>query len=586
MNKLLSLALLLSVLLFSACQNERSAAKWKRSGQDILIRMPQEPSGLNSLMAFDAYSTTAQRYLYQFLEDMDPHSGELRPQLLEKKPTIEMLENGGVRYDFDMHPKAVWDNGKPVTGEDYLFTLKLIMNPHIPASIFRPYLDFLDRVETDPENPRHFSVYTKRPYILAEEVITNILPVMPEYKFDPEGIMRNYSLEELMNPELRKQFEEDERLQAFAKSFTSDANNRAPEQVGGSGPYRLEEWSEGQRLVFVKKDPWWGDEYCPENELLCAYPPRITIKPVKDPSAAATLIKGEEIDIADLLNPRDFVEMRDDPKLNQIYSFEAPLTLRHYFIYINTRNPKLDDPKVRRALAHLLNTQQIIQDVFYGLGEPVSSPIFPGKDYYAKDLKPIPFDIEQAKVLLSEAGWMDTDGNGTVDKKINGQKVEMELNFLVTPNEPSKQIALLFQENAQKAGVKINIQILDFKAWRQAMNAREYELANGALSYQPVLDDLTQIWHTQSSQAGGMNRTFFGSEESDQIIEEINRTLDKKKRDKLYKIFQHMIYEYQPVINIMTARSRIAIHRRFDAFTSYVPPSYYPMLYRLEDELQ
>ncbi len=586
MNKLLFVVFFLSVFLFSACQNEQAKPSWKRSGPDILVRVPIEPSGLNPLMAFDAYSSSAQLYLYQFLETVDPQTGRLKPQLLEKEPGVEMLDNDRVRYDFIIHPQAAWDNGRAITGEDYLFTLKLIMNPHLPASVFRPYLDFLEKVEVDPQNPRHFYAYTKRPYILAEEVLTNILPVMPEYKFDPEGFMRNYTLEDLMNPELSAQFEEDEALQAFAKSFSSNANNRSPEKVGGSGPYRLEEWSEGQRLVFTKKDKWWGDALADDNELLRAYPPHITLKPVKDQAAAATLLKGEEVDIADLLDPRDFVEMRADSNLSKIYAFEAPLTLRHYFIYINTRNPKLDDPRVRRALAHLVNVKQIIDDVFYGLGQAVNSPIFPGKDYYAKDLAPIPFDIEKAKILLSEAGWRDTDGNGIVDKKINDQKVEMELSFLITPNETGKQIALLFRESAQKAGVKVNIQTLDFKAWRKAMNAREYELANGALSYQPVLDDLTQIWHTQSSRPGGMNRTFFGSEQTDQLIEEINRTLDKKKRDKLYRIFQHMIYEDQPIINIMTARSRIAIHRRFDAFTSYVPPSYYPMLYRLKSDLQ
>ncbi len=579
MDRLLFFALL-SLFVFS-CKSEPSGKSWKRSGPEIALRIPAEPTGLNPLLAFDANSTPIQRYLYQFLEDLDPTTGRFEPQLLRQKPLITELDDGRVRYDFEIRPEAVWDDGKPITGYDYLFTLKMVLNPHIQAShIFRPYLDFVDRIEIDSDHPRRFFAIAKEPYILAEEALVNIMPVLPEHLFDPEGVMQAYSFSDLQNPDLIEQFAQDERLKAFAKLFSDSKHNRSPEHLYGSGPYRLLEWQSGERLVFVKKENWWGDALAEQHALFRAYPPRITLKPVKDAAAAAAMLRAEEVDIVDMLDPRDFAEMRADSRLNSIYAFEAPLTLRYYFIYINNQNPKLDDPRVRRALAHLTNVEQIIHDVFYGLGQPVSTPILPGKDYYAEDLTPIPYDVERAKILLSEAGWIDTNGNGIVDKKINGQKVEMKLSLLVTPREASQQLALLIKESAQKAGVEINIETLDFKALRKRLNTRDYELANGALAMQPGLDDLTQLWHTQSSLQGGMNRTLFGSAETDRLIEEINRTFDKQKRDKLYRIFQKMWYEEQPVINIMAARSRIALHRRLDAFTSFVSPGYYPMQYR------
>ncbi len=567
------------LLLVNACKNEPSGKKWTRSGSDLVVRIPAEPVSLNPLTAYDAHSTFAQRFLYQFLEDLDPKTGQYKPQLLLAPPRITTLENGKVRYEFEIRPEAVWDDGRPITGKDYLFSIKLIFNPHIPAYVFRPYLEFLESISTEKDNPKRFYAITKRPYILAEEALVNIVPVMPEHLLDPEGLMQNYALADLMNPKLSEQFERDTLLQAFAKSFTSEENNRASRTLG-SGPYYLEEWKAGERLVFAKKENWWGDALAEENDLFRAYPTRITLKPVKDATAAASMIRGEEVDIADMLDPRDFVEMKADSQIRQTYSFEAPLTLRYYFIYINNQNPKLDDPRVRRALAHLTPTRQIINDVFYGLGEPISTPILPDKDYYAKELPPIPYDVQKAQLLLSEAGWTDSDGNGIVDKKINGQKTEMKLSLLVTPHETSQQIGLLLKENAQKAGVDIDIQTLDFKTLRKRLNTRDYELANGALSMQPALDDLSQLWLFENSRPGGMNRTFFGSKETDQLIEEINRTLDKEKRDKLYKIFQRLWYEEQPVINIMAARSRIALHRRLQAFTSFVPPGYYPMQYR------
>lgn len=582
MNKLPLLVAFITLFLF-ACKNEHPDKPWKRNSSDILVRIPKEPTGLNPLMAFDANSTPFQRYIYQFLEQVNPLTGQLEPQLLSAPPTIDELEDGSIRYRFEIHPRASWDDGTPITGWDYLFSMKLIMNPHIPAYVFRPYLSFVKDIRVNPDNPKEFSAITKEPYILSEEVLTNLIPVLPKHLLDPNGIMQNYTFEDLQNPKLKPQFETDERLQAFAKSFISEANNRSPQHLHGSGPYRLQEWIAGERLIFVKKDNWWAENLAETNPLFSAYPPSITLKPIEDATTAATLIRSENVDIADMLAPRDFVEMKADSQLNAIYSFDSPLTLRYYFIYINNRNPKLDDPRVRRALAHLTNVEQIIRDVFYGLGKPLSTPILPDKEYYAKELPIIPYDVERAKTLLSEAGWIDSNGNGIIDKKINGQKVEMQLQLIIAPNEANQQLALLFQESAKKAGIQIEIQSMEFKALRKRLNTRNYELANGALAMQYGLDDLAQLWHTHNSQPGGMNRTFFGSKETDQLIEQINRTLDKEKRNKLYKIFQRIWYEEQPVINIMAARSRIALHRRFQTFTNFIPPGYYPQYYPLND---
>ena len=95
------------------------------------------------------------------------------------------------------------------------------------------------------------------------------------------------------------------------------------------------------------------------------------------------------------------------------YSFYAP-----YYNYVgwNSRRPQFSDKRVRRALTMLLNREDIRDKIFHGLAIIVTGNAFVDSPEYNKNIQPWPYDPEQAKKLLSEAGWVDTDGDGVRDK--------------------------------------------------------------------------------------------------------------------------------------------------------------------------
>jgi len=555
---------------------------WERSGNEAIIRIPSEPRSLNPAFALDSYSLFSLRQVMQYLLFLDPQTGQLSPQLAVDFPSSAPIAEGpfagGTAYTFEINPEATWDNGSPVTGYDYAFSIKAILNPKVPAARLRPYLDPIGEVEIDAQNPRKFTVLTDEQYILTEETISGTVPVLPAYLYDPNGLMENYTISGLSDPNNAQRFENDPQVAEFAESFSAEFHNREPEGVGGSGPYRLASWTSGQELIFTKKENYWGDKLENPSNLIVAYPDTISFKITRDMTAAATLIKNEEVDAALVLDSKDFLELQENEEVIKDYRFLSPATLTTYLLYLNNQDPKLSDAKVRRALAHLVDVNEIIETVFYGLAGPISGPIHPSKPYYNNDLAAIELNIERAKTLLAEAGWEDSDEDGVLDKEIDGERVPFKLRYIINNFPASEQIALLFQENARQAGVELEITAKERAAWVQTVGAREYDIASGGYANAPILDDLYQIWHSDSDRSDGFNRMSFVNARADELIEEIRGTLDEEKRTALYQEIQELIYNEQPVIFLVAPQSRITIHNRFKAEASIVSPGIFPTL--------
>ena len=130
-----------------------------------------------------------------------------------------------------------------------------------------------------------------------------------------------------------------------------------------------------------------------------------------------------------LFRPEKFIEIKNDENIRQNYHLFEPVFMQYYCFVFNATNPKLDDKRVRRALAHLLDLDKAIETVMHGLGDRITGPFHPTKAYYHKGLAPLKFDLEKARSLLAGAGWKDTNNNGIIDKSIDGEQVEMTLSI-------------------------------------------------------------------------------------------------------------------------------------------------------------
>jgi peptide/nickel transport system substrate-binding protein len=564
-------AIFITASILVSCGGGQKSEKVKsaRAGiNEVIIHINSSPDKINPITQTNTYAQMVSDGIFMGALGSDPDSiGVIVPSLAVSRPVITEITDGeykgGLKLDYEIKPEAVWDNGTPVTGDDVAFTVKVWKNPKVDCEAGRTYYEYIKDIVVDPSNKKKYSIYTKDKYFLTE--LWSGFTVIPAYNYDPDGLMAKFTIKDLNDPSKTKGFKSNPDIVKFAEKFNGEYFARDPSGVVGCGPYKLEKWESNQRVVLVKKPNWWGNAYAGKQMGFLANPDKLIYEIIPDYPASVSALKGEKLDVHWRLQSKDFLELSKDGKLDQKYNFYKPDDLGYSFMPMNMNNPKLKDVKVRRALAYLLDVDQIISKISLGLATRVACNGSPfKKNTFNSSLKPIPYDPEKAKALLTEAGWEDKDGSGVRSKVINGVPTKLEINLEIPNGSPTaEQICLLFQESCKKAGVAINIQVKEFTVMAQDLDHHNFEMSMlnwGGVNYEA---DPAQLWHTKSYN-GGSNMCGFGDAKSDELIDKLRYEQDNAKRWQMQKDLEQMIYDAQPYIFMYSSKNRMCIHKRFE----------------------
>jgi len=577
--------------LVSCGGNGQKSTKVKstRAGiNEVIIHINSNPDKLNPVTMTNSYSQQVSNDIFMSVLGLDNDSiGAIIPALAVARPTVTEVTDGeykgGLKIDYELKPEAVWDNGTPVTGDDVAFTVKVYKNPKVDCEQGRPYYEFIKDVVVDPTNKKKYSIYTKDKYFLSE--LQSGITVLPAYNYDPDGLMAKFTIKDLNDPNKVKAFKSNPDIVKFADKFNGEYFARDPKGICGCGPYAVEKWEANQRVVLKRKANWWGDAYKGKQKGFEANPTRLIYEIIPDYNASLSALKGEKLDVHSALQGKDYIELSKDGKLSEKYNFYKPKDLSYNYMPMNMNNPKLNDVRVRRALAMLTDVDQIIDKITMGLAVKIAGPVSPYKDICNPNLKPTPYDPKKAEALLSEAGWEDTDGDGVRDKVLNGVRTKLEINLMIPAGSPAyEKMALLFQESCKKAGVAINIQVKEFTVMSDELQHHNFEMSSlgwGGVNYE---DDPVQLWHTKSYN-GGSNYCGFGDAKSDALIDKLRYELDKEKRKQMQMELQQMIVDAQPYVFMYSRLNRMCIHKRFDnAEPKIARPGFVASEFRLNKE--
>jgi len=580
-------AILFLTLLLSLNYSCRHSPSSEVTQGQITVNLKSAPDKLNPYMTTNAYASIVNRLLHPSLLEFHPKTLELQGYLATSLPSQQLIDtgrlNGNYAFNYEIRQEARWDDGTPVTGKDYAFAIKCLYFQDIDAPVWRSYLSFIEQVQVDAQNPKKFSVLTNTTYFKAREM-TGVYP-LPAHLYDPNGLLDNYSIEEIKNPEFyAKNVKPNNALMAWAEEMNSPLRTRKPEGVHGCGPYRLVDWTSDGRIILKKKDNWWGDALYEKNDLFAAIPQEIVYEITEDPNTIYNQMSEELVDVVSNLDPALFDRTQNELK-DEFQTF-TPLSTQYYYFSFNMLKAPLDDIRVRKALSQLVDRDKIIALLFGDQAQKIVGPILPTKPYYNKDLKPYAMNVDAAISLLEEAGWKDTNGNGIRDKKLYGENVELSLDLLVASESSVFQdAAAIWRESAEKAGVDLQPVAMEFSAMRQKLKNRDFDIFGLAAGLELGLDDLYQQWHTNNIETGG-NRAGFGNEESDALIEKIRSDISQKERNEAYLAIQEILHKQQPFAFLCTPKSRIVVHRRYgNAFSSSKYPGFFEHHYRITNEL-
>jgi peptide/nickel transport system substrate-binding protein len=558
----------LMVILFIGCKGEPI-----KQESTIHIRLKKDPERINPLIFPNPTAREVYQYIHLPLADYNPESLILEPILIKQIPTETAIDTGkykgGIAFDLEFSDQATWDNGSPVTVNDYIFTLKAINLPMTNAGKYRDLTQNITDIVPDPTNNKKCKVIFAQDYMLALETCINI-EVYPQYFYDSLNVLGKYNYTEFTEDNTKK-LSTDSTLVKFAEVFNSNVYSR--EKISGSGPYQFVSWTADQNLVLKKKDNYWGKNL--SIPILKQGPEKMVFHIIPDETAAIAQLKAGTIDVMTEVSVDNYSSLEKDEVYGKQLAFYHPALIKQYYIILNNQDEILKEQKIRKALAHLMDVQSILDNLEGGKGIRTVSPIHPLKKTFNKNLAPVAFDVEKAKALISEAGWSDSNNDGVADKKLNGKIRNLEIEILISGQELGKKLALLLQENGAKAGLKVIITEKDFKLIRaEHVKTRKYQMVASVLSQDLQMWDDMSKWHSENDTPDGSNEMSYRSSAADALIDQILQTKDDAKRIELYQKIQDQIYNDQPAIFMYAPEERIVISKKWSSSATVKRPGY------------
>jgi peptide/nickel transport system substrate-binding protein len=541
----------------------------------VSVRLDAEPDRIHPLFSVTSVADQIEQQVFQALAEYDPVKMELYPVLATNLPKPSQSPNNPEQYvyDFEIRKEAKWDDGSPVTAYDYIFSLKAAFNPLSPSKTLRGLLYQIVDVTPDLQNVKRFSVTVANIDILNDYLTTNF-KILPEYIYDPNQVLRSFTISDLRNPDTAKEISKTSQL---LKDYSSVMMNEdfSRRLISGSGAYQLISWETGKSLILERKENWWADELHEESILLQAHPRQIAYYIVPDEVAVSSLIREGSLDIIGGLNAENFFSLKNEDKTSDNYQFINPPVSKTYYLSLNTKGKLINDVAVRKALSMLLDYDLINDNLMHGLGIRFEGPFHPSKSFYDSSLALSEFDLNGASELLNNAGWSDSDDDGILDKDINGQNIPLQLEYATSPGGIGEDIGLILKENAKKAGIEIDLDIRRFNLILPDLRRRDFDIVAMGRSTSPGLEDPYQNWHTGSDNPSGRNFSGFGNELTDSLIMEIRHNLDSEKQMEAYHAFQKEFVADQPIISLFAPPGYIAVKKGLELVSGTISPGYF-----------
>jgi peptide/nickel transport system substrate-binding protein len=434
------------------------------------------------------------------------------------------LAPDGVTYIFHLNTDATWHDGVDVTAEDVQFSFDAMADPNMGSAYTGAFLDATESWRVIDEDT--FEVVAQEP------LATFLFDLVPIF-IVPEHIWRSVS----------------------PADWRTDpgATGGDPLRVIGSGPFKFQEWRQGESVTAVR-----NDEYHGKVPYLDAYVLRIW----PDQTALVNALLNGEIDAA-VLEPTDVQTVEGTAGL-QVATFPTP----NFTFYLTNLDPQKStlflDKRVRQALLSALDRESIVRDVLLGQGQ-VAQGTQPVISYaYAPDQLTTTYDFDpaHAKELLSEAGWSDTNGDGIVDK--SGQPFSFELIFR-SGSPVDEQLVAYMQDAWQDVGIEVTPRALEFPALVETISEdHNFDVALISFSWDASFTQDSMFACDQY--AGGFNVVKYCNEHVDAIFDEANRTLDLEARRRLLIQATNLINDDLPVAVLFFGSTSVGYSDRVQNF--------------------
>jgi peptide/nickel transport system substrate-binding protein len=416
----------------------------------------------------------------------------------------------GLTITFHLRKGVKWQDGAPFTAQDVLFTYQVMVDPKTPTAYSG---DYLQVKKAEAPDDHTFRVTYPQPF--APALGSWGLAILPKHLL-------------------------------AGQDLTKSPLGRRPV---GTGPYIFKEWRAGEKITLA-----YNPDYFEGRPYLNGFV--YLVKP--DTATMFMELKAGNIDRMGL-NAMQYTRQTEYPKFQRLYNKYRYMPFSYIYLGYNLNDSRFADRRVRQALTHAINKQEIIEGVLMGLGEEATGPYKPGTWYYNPNVPKFPYDPAKAKALLGEAGWRP-DAQGILTK--DGRPFEFTI-LTNQGNDTRVRTAEIIQSRLRQVGILVNIRTVEWAAFvKEFIQKGRFEAI--LLGWNTGLDpDQYDIWHSSKTKPGELNVTHYQNPEVDRLLDEGRHTFDREKRRQAYFRFQEILAEDQPYTFLFVPDALPAIARRF-----------------------
>ncbi|OFV86511.1 MAG: hypothetical protein A3J75_04750 [Acidobacteria bacterium RBG_16_68_9] len=523
-----------------------------------------DPKTFNPVLVTDSASNAAIGDLFETLVRLNPRTTEQEPFLAERWEHDE----AGTEWTFFLRRDVRWFDGTPLTADDVVFTFDAIYDDRVANSSKHTLTIDGQRIAVEAVDPHTVRMRLPRPF--APLLNTIGVPILPKHVLG-EPLAQG----------------------TFAQQWGIDTR---PEKLIGTGPYQMVKYVPAQYFQFRRNPSYWMRDDA-GKPLPYLEEQTIRIVPNQD-TMYLKFLSGE----TDIHNPRpeEVPDLRGRAAALNISVHEIGLDTGTLFVTFNrnprhyekngTRDPRLNwftDKRFLRALAHSIDRHAIVTNCLFGFGAPAVADISPeNKIFHNPNLTGYEYDLDAARTLLTEAGYVDRDGDGIIEDP-GGKPIEFNLHTN-SGNQVREKLCSILKEDWTRLGMRVNYRPLDFTLLVEKLDTTfDWDVIligfTGGIEPHNSANLLRSngnlhMWNpNQSTPASAWEA------EIDRLVEAGSRELDTERRRAIYWRIQEILHEELPMIQTVRQRQFTAYKNTLLNFEPTVWGIYRPELMKFAE---
>ncbi len=500
----------------SLCEGERCDV--------AVIAASTEPDVLLPPITMQSVARTITDLLFLKLADIGPSLNTVGDDAFEPRLARSWSFEDSVTIAFELHPSARWHDGNPVTSQDVVFTYDL----YTDSLVASPIASMLARIDSVTARDESTVVFH-----FADAYSEQFYDATYRMRILPSHILGSSDRSEIHSSE-------------FGSSPV------------GSGPYRFSRWERGELLELLADSTFFLGG--PEIK-------RLVWRFARDEAGLVNMLLAGEADITEaIVNPENVDRIAASDHLDLV-PYPAPV---YGYIGFNLKQPQdaeiahelFADRDLRRALVMAVDRQAIVDAALGGRGVVPVGPTGRAVWIWSEDVEQIPFDAAGARAELERLGWVDSDGDGVLDR----DGIDLAFDLMVPSSSGvRRRSAVIVQEQLRSVGVAVTIEELEFNAFMERATSGRFEALFGAFGLDLSPSGIAQLWTTSGIGEGNWQR--YSSEEFDQHVAAAIDARERSEAARHWRIALETINADAPSIWIFEPSLSAVVHSRFSNVT-------------------